>query len=196
MDIPESNISYLIDASREEVDQKFKEITKQIEKKQKKMNKDGETSYVFVYCAGHGCADTQQYYMINSSKLTEALFPIEARLRILSKAGKGSCYVFGIYDICRTKADELKKLRDEEKRRDIEAYQNAKEEELKQLKSEEENIEARGGSVEKGTNTANLFQLWATSPEFGVAAESQLCSSLFSHLVKHSQNSRGEVHLP
>ena len=53
--------------------------------------------------------------MINSKKLADALFPIEDRLRILSKAGKGSCYVFAIYDICRTKADELKKLREEQK---------------------------------------------------------------------------------
>ena len=71
--------------------------------------------------------------------------------------------------------------------------------EWEKSKEEENTIaeeHARGGNVEKGTVTANLFQLWATSPEFGVAAESQLCSSLFSHLVKQSQNSRGEIHLP
>ena len=59
MDIPDENISYLIDASREQVDQKFTEVMNKIEKSQNKMNKDGDTSYVFVYCAGHGCADTE-----------------------------------------------------------------------------------------------------------------------------------------
>jgi hypothetical protein len=67
--------------------------------------------------------------MINSSKLAEALFPIEERLRILSKAGKGTCYVFAIYDICRTKADELKKLRDDEKQLEADLKKKTQEEE-------------------------------------------------------------------
>ena len=85
--------------------------------------------------------------MINSKKIADALFPIENRLRILSKAGKGSCYVFAIYDICRTKADELKKLIDEQKRQ-------VKEEETKQINTED----TRGdGPISK--SIVHLFQL-------------------------------------
>ena len=92
--------------------------------------------------------------MINSNKLVEALFPIEERLRILSKAGKGSCYIFAIYDICRTKADELKKLSDDQKEQADEESKEKKEEEAKGNHSES----TRGdGPVSKGKVQVNLF---------------------------------------
>jgi hypothetical protein len=61
--------------------------------------------------------------MINSKKIADALYPIEAKLRILSKAGKGTCYVFAIYDICRTNADKLKELKEAERKKKNEDYQ-------------------------------------------------------------------------
>ena len=83
---------------------KFKDMTKLIENHKK----NGQTSYVFVYLAGHGTADTQQYFMLNADTFEEALFPIEEYLRTLSaRAGKGTCCIFAIYDICRTKAAKL-----------------------------------------------------------------------------------------
>ncbi len=56
---------------------------------------------VYAYMAGHGCADLQQYFLLNEANLNTAMFPIEFKLRKLSEIGKGNCFVFAIYDICR-----------------------------------------------------------------------------------------------
>ena len=87
MDIPEYNIIELIDESYDEVDKKLRSLNLQVEKTAKKEKKDGKSSFVFVYCAGHGCtAKSEQYFILNSSKLKEALFGLQSRLRILSKS--------------------------------------------------------------------------------------------------------------
>ena len=70
--------------------------------------KKGETIFIYAYVAGHGCADNQQYFLLNTAEVKDALHPIEMRLRSHSKVGNGNCFVFAIYDICRLSSASLR----------------------------------------------------------------------------------------
>ena len=65
--------------------------------------------FIYAYVAGHGVADTRQYFLINTDDPQKALYPIEERLRNISSAGKGKCFVFAVYDICRMSNVALKR---------------------------------------------------------------------------------------
>ena len=97
----------MIDESRDKLDNRMNEMIKKVEAHTKKKEK----VLIFTYLAGHGAADSQQYFILNSENLDEAIYPIEERLRILTKFSKGNCFVFAVYDICRTDATKLKQLR-------------------------------------------------------------------------------------
>jgi len=60
-----------------------------------------------VYCAGHGCADQQQYFILNDNK--KQLVTIEATLRML--ANMTGVKIMSIYDVCRQPMEELKELK-------------------------------------------------------------------------------------
>lgn len=60
-------------------------------------NNTGKT-FLFVYCAGHGLADQQQYFVLPDST-DAAAFPIENQLRILAQ--EAGVNVVAFYDICR-----------------------------------------------------------------------------------------------
>ena len=36
-----------------------------------------ENVFIYAYAAGHGVADTQQYFLVNDEDLDKAQFPIE-----------------------------------------------------------------------------------------------------------------------
>ena len=64
----------MIDASRKELDDRMKamdEIVKMHKKRKEKV-------LIFTYLAGHGAADSQQYFILNSDNLDDAIYPIEA----------------------------------------------------------------------------------------------------------------------
>ena len=46
-------------------------------KKIKQHAKDEETIMIYAYVAGHGVADNQQYFLLNTSNVNHALYPIE-----------------------------------------------------------------------------------------------------------------------
>ena len=78
-------------------------------KKIKQHQKEGETIMIYAYVAGHGVADNQQYFLLNTDIVKDALYPIELTLRTFSKIGKGKCFVFAVYDICRLSSASLRK---------------------------------------------------------------------------------------
>ena len=76
--------------------------------------KKGENVFIYAYLAGHGVADNRQYFLTNSDDPQKALFPIEEKLRNISSAGKGKCFVFAVYDICRVSNAALKRKADDQ----------------------------------------------------------------------------------
>ena len=43
-----------------------------------------EEAFVFVYVAGHGCADTSQYFVLNEHDIDKAFWKIEDKLMRLA----------------------------------------------------------------------------------------------------------------
>jgi len=60
-----------------------------------------------VYCAGHGVADQQQYFVLNDSK--RQLVTIEAKLRALANLTGAS--IMAVYDVCRQNIETVKELK-------------------------------------------------------------------------------------
>ena len=57
--------------------------------------------FVFVYCAGHGVQhDSDQYMVLNDT--SGNLFNIEQELKDLCYIGKGQCYVWAVFDMCKS----------------------------------------------------------------------------------------------
>lgn len=68
---------------------------------------EGDIPFLFVYVAGHGCADQHQYFVVNHDK--QQLVPIEAKLRVI--ANKTQAHIISIYDVCRQEMKDLKNLK-------------------------------------------------------------------------------------
>ena len=68
--------------------------------------------FIYVYVAGHGCADVRQYLLLNTHEPEKAMYNIEEQLRKKSRVGNGYCFIFAIYDVCRLQsdADKIKAL--------------------------------------------------------------------------------------
>ena len=113
LDIKPDNVFEFVDSKFEELKKAEKNMHNIIRGHAKKK----ESVFIYAYIAGHGVADVRQYFMLNSSDPTKALYPIEEQLRLRSIAGDGRCYVFTVYDICRIRADKIKKLAEEVKER-------------------------------------------------------------------------------
>ena len=69
---------------------------------------EGKRVFLFVYCAGHGVADQQQYFVCNSEK--HNLLAIEQKLRGICKGSYGQINVVAVYDICRSDLTKFKGL--------------------------------------------------------------------------------------
>ena len=63
-----------------------------------------------VYCAGHGLADQQQYFVMNQRDPKQSIFGIEMKLRGLANLCEGKCSVLAIYDMCRTDKTKFPQL--------------------------------------------------------------------------------------
>ena len=81
MDIPRENIMKLVDCSKKELDKVWKDMYKKV----KQHEKEDEYALIYAYVAGHGVADTHQYFVLNSEDTEEAQYPIEKKLRFLSE---------------------------------------------------------------------------------------------------------------
>ena len=57
--------------------------------------------FLFIYLAGHGCADSKQYFLLNEKDVTKIFWKAEAENRtLLNRCGK-ACKLFVVYDCCR-----------------------------------------------------------------------------------------------
>ena len=175
LDIKPDNVFEFVDSKFEELKKAEKTMHNIIRGHAKKK----ESVFIYAYIAGHGMADVRQYFMLNTSDPTKALYPIEEQLRLRSIAGDGRCYVFTVYDICRIKADKIKKLAEEVKER-RKLDEKAEAEEKKELQALEEAKQAgRGGEYTAGKKIqTNVFMLHGTVPAKAVEAKSHLCEDL------------------
>ena len=73
MDIEPENVFEFIDSKFDELKQAEKELHQIISNHANK----GESVFIYAYIAGHGVADVRQYFLLNSSDPTKALYPIE-----------------------------------------------------------------------------------------------------------------------
>ena len=73
MDIPAENVTKLVDCTRKEVTAFDKDMANKI----KQHAREGETIMIYAYVAGHGVADNQQYFLLNTADVNHALYPIE-----------------------------------------------------------------------------------------------------------------------
>ena len=61
--------------------------------------KNGERSFLFVYCAGHGAADQQQHMILNG--ISGNLCNIEQNCRDVCSTTKNMTTVLSVYDMCK-----------------------------------------------------------------------------------------------
>ena len=97
--IPTDNVFYLENSTKKELDAVKTQIAKIITKITKKG--EGDNMFLYVYFAGHGCSDKEQYFVLNEAEPKDALYKAEANMRMLAERGHGLCYLFAVYDICR-----------------------------------------------------------------------------------------------
>ena len=64
--------------------------------------------FFFVYYAGHGCADVNQYLVLNEKEVEKIFWPIEDNLRRLGKKCGAALKLFAVYDCCREDYTALK----------------------------------------------------------------------------------------
>ena len=67
-----------------------------------------EMTYLFCYCAGHGCQDVFQYFIVNSDE--KNCFQIETTLRSIGSS-LDCVHIFAINDMCRSKKSNFAGLR-------------------------------------------------------------------------------------
>lgn len=108
MGIPEEEIKMMTDGNNKQVNDYLKrELKTKLQKAKQNNDKNGTESLLFVYCAGHGVADQQQYFVLNDNK--KQLITIEAILRT-----QANCYgvkVIAVYDVCRQDIKDLPELK-------------------------------------------------------------------------------------
>ena len=114
--------------------------------------------------------------MLNTSDPTKALYPIEEQLRLRSLAGDGKCYVFTVYDVCRIKAYNIKKLAEEvKKQKRLDRKASAEQKNGLIVKKEAGRGDDYATEMQMETN---VFMIHGTVPSRAVAANSHLCEDL------------------
>lgn len=104
MGIPDEEIHYWTGMSS-------KELGKMIRKETHRLSDytmADKQVFLFVYCAGHGVADSQQYFVLNDA--SHNLFPVESKLRAMCKGSDGMFHIVAVYDICRSDLSKFKGL--------------------------------------------------------------------------------------
>ena len=56
---------------------------------------------LFAYFAGHGCADTNQYFVLNEDNMDKVFWPAERKLMKLAQKCGVPLKIIVVYDICR-----------------------------------------------------------------------------------------------
>lgn len=107
MGIPNDKIHMLTNKGSKEINAHIKKVTERLKRAAIENKRDGTESLLFIYCAGHGCADQQQHFVLSEER--NQLIPIEAKARLI--ANLSETRVIAVYDICRTDMDSMKKLK-------------------------------------------------------------------------------------
>ena len=68
----------------------------------------GKRTFLFVYAAGHGVADQQQYMVFNGT--SGNLYNIEQNFRDVCDRSENMCTVFAVYDMCKDIKERYKDL--------------------------------------------------------------------------------------
>ena len=66
--------------------------------------------FLFVYFAGHGCADMKQYYVLNEDTEDKCFWKAEANLKQLAEMAGRSLKLFVVFDTCREHIDRPKEI--------------------------------------------------------------------------------------
>ena len=67
-----------------------------------------QESFMYFYYASHGCADTQQYVMLNEKNVNDIFWPAEQKTRKLLERNGGQVKAVVIFDCSRENYQELK----------------------------------------------------------------------------------------
>ena len=67
----------------------------------KNSSKYNREVFLMVYVAGHGCADSRQYFILNEKEIDKIFWPVEDQNRALLRKCSSRCKLFAIYDCCR-----------------------------------------------------------------------------------------------
>ena len=57
--------------------------------------------FVYVYYAGHGCADNHQMFVLNEKSIEKIFWPAEKRIKHMLKNVGSNCKAFVVFDCCR-----------------------------------------------------------------------------------------------
>ena len=94
--IPDSDIIYIEDMPREDMEKVFEKVCRELNI----YSKARQRTFLLVYAAGHGIADSVQFMVTNAT--SGNVFPIEDNLRSYCKGLKNYCTIFAIYDMCKS----------------------------------------------------------------------------------------------
>lgn len=105
MGIPDEEIHCFTGVRAKELDQHWRRLLRRM----MEYCLEGKRMFMFLYCAGHGVADQQQYFVLNDAE--HNLVAVEAKLRAMCKGSEGNFSVFAVYDICRSELSKFAGLR-------------------------------------------------------------------------------------
>ena len=66
--------------------------------------------FLFVYFAGHGCAEMKQYYILNEDTEDKCFWKAEANLKLLAEMAGKSLKLFVVFDTCRERIEKPREL--------------------------------------------------------------------------------------
>ena len=76
--------------------------------------------FLFIYLAGHGCADFRQYFLLNEKTIDKIFWKAEYTHRKLLDRVGSECKLFAVYDCCREDYQEaLQKLIEHQKSKNV-----------------------------------------------------------------------------
>ena len=76
-----------------------------------------EEVLLFIYYAGHGCMDTEQYYVLNEETVDKIFWPAEKRQRDIGEKCGSSVKIIVLNDCCRENFTKLVKKMESESER-------------------------------------------------------------------------------
>ena len=187
--VPQEHIYQLSDSTLDEILATERLIREKIEQHGNR----GEKVFLYIYVAGHGCSDAYQYLILNTTDPKKILYNVDEHARATSAIGKGHCFVFAVYDTCRSDASTFKNLQAES-----ELNVEKPKEEVK-LDQKDDLEEQPNGEVLRGVdspkellhNKVNYFKISGTTPFGSVPGDSKLAKEVQEFLANSSVQNNG-----